>query len=191
MVWIDLETGGLRPEHEILEVGIRVTNRLGDERATFQSVVGHYTYARKHFNRRIMDREAYEMHAKNNLINEVRKASDLVLEDADCGYGRVDVETRALEFLEVAFGGVPAERIPMAGASVQFDRAALRVQMRRLHNWFHYRQYDVSTLLQFGAMVGHQPDETVQRRGYHRAIPDIEDEISVHRWATKTLIAQV
>lgn len=191
MVWIDLETCGLRPEDRILEVGIKVTNRHGDEKATFQSVVGYGDFMTASWlNEQNLGATVHRMHMHSGLIDEVLVASAWVANEPHCGFSRTDTETRALQFLTDVFGGSPDAPVSMAGASVQFDRAALRAQMMRLHNWFHYRQYDVSTLIQLGKLAGHELDESVQKRGIHRAIPDIEDEISVHQWAMSTLVAQ-
>jgi oligoribonuclease len=193
MVWIDLETCGLRAEDRILEIGIKVTNRYGDEAGSFSSVVGYSdAMVSGHWlSDKALGPVVHEMHTKNGLIDEVLAYSAMVATNPSCGRSRTDVESRALDFLWDAFKGLPEPQIPMAGASVQFDRAALRVQMPRLHNWFHYRQYDVSTVLGLASMSGHQPDETVQRRGIHRALPDIDDEITVHKWAMSKLVAKV
>ncbi|MEU4066692.1 hypothetical protein AB0F25_30640 [Streptomyces wedmorensis] len=193
MVWVDLETCGLLPEDRVLEIGIQVTNRHGDERSTFQSVVGYADFVLSDFTElgpRGLSPVVHEMHTKNGLLDEVREASIITANQPRAGFARVDVETRAIDFLTMNFGYLDVG-LPMAGASVQFDRGVLNVQMRRLHNWFHYRQYDVSTLLQLGDMTGNTPDESVQRRGFHRSVPDIEDEISVHRWAMQRLVTQV
>jgi oligoribonuclease len=193
MVWIDLETCGLRPEDRILELGLKVTNRHGDEAGAFTSVVGYSDamVSGEWLSDKALGPVVYEMHTRNGLIDEVLVASSMVANNNRCGYSRTDVESRALDFLWEAFNGYPEPSLPMAGASVQFDRAALRSQMARLHNWFHYRQYDVSTVLGLAAMSGHVPDETVLKRSIHRALPDIDDEISVHRWAMSKLVARV
>ncbi|MFD8340590.1 hypothetical protein ACFV42_49645 [Streptomyces solisilvae] len=193
MVWIDLETTGLRPEDRILEVGLKVTNRWGDEAGRFACVVGYSdAMVSGHWlSDKALGPVVHAMHTKNGLIDEVLAHSARVANNPRCGRARPDVETRALEFLMEVFGGMPDHRFPMAGASVQFDRAALRVQMPRLHNWFHYRQYDVSTILGLATMSGHHPDDTVRKRDIHRAIPDIEDEITVHKWAMSNLVARV
>lgn len=193
MVWIDLESCGLHPEDRALEIGIRVTNRHGDERSTFQSVIGYADYVLSDFTELSpggLIPPVHEMHTRNGLLDEVREASILTADQPRSGFAKVDVETRALDFLADNFGNLDVG-LPMAGASVQFDRRVLNVQMRRLHNWFHYRHYDVSTLLQLGGMSGREPDESVQRRRIHRSVPDIEDEVSVHRWAMRKLVAQV
>lgn len=193
MVWIDLETCGLRAEDRILEVGIKVTNRYGDEAGAFSSVVGYSdAMVSGHWlSDKALGPVVHKMHTDNGLIDEVLAYSAKVAVNPRCGRSRTDVESRALDFLWDVFNGLPEPQLPMAGASVQFDRAALRAQMPRLHNWFHYRQYDVSTVLGLAGLSGIQPDETVQKRSIHRAIPDIDDEITVHRWAMNKLVARV
>lgn len=192
MVWIDLETCGLKPEDRILEVGVKVTNRHGDERASFSSVVGYgdAMVSGEWLSEQSLGPVVHKMHTENGLINEVLIHSSYVANYPGCAFSRPEVETRSLNFLWEVFGGQPEPLMHMAGASVQFDRATLKRQMPRLHNWFHYRQYDVSTVLTLASMSGNLVDETVQRRGIHRALPDIDDEISVHRWAMRNLVVR-
>lgn len=193
MVWVDLETCGLRPEDRILELGLKVTNRHGDEAAVFSSVIGYSDamVSGEWLSDKALGPTVHKMHTDNGLIDEVLAFSAMVASNPRCGRSRTDVESVALDFLWDVFGNYPEPPLPMAGASVQFDRAALRKQMPRLHNWFHYRQYDVSTVLALAKMSGHQPDETVVKRGVHRALPDIEDEITVHKWAMSKLVVPV
>lgn len=180
MVWIDLETTGLSSSSPILEVGIVVTNRDGDEHARFHRLVGYSQPGLLHPQRM----EAFDMHSKNGLIGDALTVfAHVEQHSGHSSHTRVNVEAEALAFLNDIFG-TEADRgghkLHMCGASVQFDRAALKAQMPRLEAWFHYRQYDVSTLLHLAEIKGVQPDISPRRE--HRSIPDVLDEIEVHRW---------
>lgn len=187
MVWIDVESLGLDPDLDpIIELGIIVTDKLGSERARFQRIIGSYAISSRLYPD-TMAAAVFEMHTKSGLIREVRGACDEVrFDEYASSHRRSRVEQDALNFLADHFPDAN-KSVYMAGASVQFDRAMLLRQMPTLHNWFHYRQHDVSTILSLMSMAGVQPDESVTSRKIHRSIPDCEDEISVHAWAMRVL----
>ncbi len=66
---------------------------------------------------------------------------------------------------------------PMCGASVHFDRALLRRRAPSLHDVFHYRNFDVSSLRMAAELAGLEVPE--RKRGLHRALPDLEDSIAL------------
>lgn len=186
MVWADLETLGLNDRtHPIIEAGLIVTNRRGVERARISRVIGYSTkFILPLIARESLDPVIYEMHSKNGLLEEVEAASGLV----DLGhqqYRRPEVERELIEWLDVVTNG--AQQYAMAGASIHFDRRFLAAQMPRLESWFHYRNYDVSTILALGSLVGRKCE--FKKRSIHRTLPDIEDEIAAHKWAVADLVA--
>lgn len=186
MVWVDLETLGLNDRmHPIIEAGIIVTDKRGVERARISKIIGYSKqFILPKIRQETLDPIIHEMHSNNNLLTEVEAASGLV----DMGhqeYTRPEVERALIEWLDVVTHG--AQRYPMAGASIHFDRRFLAAQMPRLESWFHYRNYDVSTILAFGSLIGRKCE--FQKRSIHRALPDIEDEIAAHQWAWKDLVA--
>lgn len=189
MVWIDVETIGLNQEYDpMIELGLIVTDRFGNERARFQRVIGSHIAIDRLEANEIAD-GVREMHTKNGLFDEVRsmiQANGYHRAFAD-SKDRDAAEYEALQFLFENFGKDSHGTIPMAGASVQFDRGVLFQQMYGLHKWFHYRQYDVSTILSLAQMAEIEPDRTVKKRDLHRSVPDCIDEISVHRWAMSML----
>lgn len=187
LVWVDLETIGLNErEHPIIEAGIIVTDRFGVERARTSSLVGYSkNYLLPRISQENVDPIVYAMHTKNGLFEEVEAACALV----DMGhleYRRPEVERALIEWLDVVTDG--PQKYQMAGASIHYDRRFLSAQMPRLETWFHYRNYDVSTILGLAGMA--KVKCPYQKRNIHRAIPDIEDEIAVQTWAMQNLVVQ-
>lgn len=187
LVWLDLETIGLNErEHPIIESGIIVTDRFGNERSRISRVVGYSkNYMLPRMARENLDPIVYDMHNKNGLFEEVEAACGLV----DMGhheYRRPEVERLLIEWLDVVTEG--SQRYQMAGASIHYDRRFLSAQMPRLESWFHYRNYDVSTILGLAHLA--QVKCPYEKRNIHRAIPDIEDEIAVQTWAMSNLVVQ-
>lgn len=112
---------------------------------------------------------------KRNLPERVRdmhEASGLLASLGDAwGAGKRDyaaVEAEALAFVRQHSPHTPTWKTPLAGANPDFDRRFLRKRMPRLHEAFHYRNFDVRSITQlqdwvFGAAHVESP---------HRALPD-------------------
>lgn len=189
MVWVDIETMGLNKYNPILEVGLKVTDRLGRERLSTSRLVFLANADRKLVEgSRDIDPFVYHMHTKNGLLDEIRNISKPNEEgDFDPRAYKPNVETSLIEWLETFTDR--NTKYSMAGASVHFDRRVLEHQMPRLAEWFFYRNYDVSTLLEAARLAGMKCD--YEKRGIHRALPDIDDEIAVHVWMMKVLSTKV
>lgn len=185
MVWIDLETLGTNEKsHPIVEIGGIVTDRRGEERSRFSSVVGYSSeYLLPRLAPETLAPAVYEMHTKNDLLAEVVVACSQI----DAGHlehRRPEVERQFIEWLDIVTNG--AGQYAMCGASIHFDRRFLAAQMPRLESWFHYRNYDISTIIALGKFVNNKC--TIEKRGIHRALPDCEDEISAQKWAVGDLV---
>jgi len=98
-----------------------------------------------------------EMHTNNGLIEECELDSSS-LESA---------EEKALRFLTRGFTWDPD--VPLGGNGVHFDREFLRRQMPMLHDFLHYRNFDVSSFKQLDKLFGFTPPESGD---IHRALPD-------------------
>lgn len=142
MIWVDVETTGLMEGvDKILEVGIVLTDRFGEWVAGDSWLVGgaNYTEAVK----RGKDHEIVgPMHEMSGLWNEweramLRFSASMMPESRE-----VDI----LEFLHKF--GVKNGKCPMAGATVHFDRKMLAAQFPTLEAFFHYRNFDISTIKQ-------------------------------------------
>ncbi len=160
IIWLDIETTGIDPiDDKILEVCLIITDKDLKVLATKNVVINIEDSLLKKMPSRVV-----EMHTNTNLIEEVRKSS-LKLKEA---------EIELIDFLsKYTKKGV----CPMGGNSVHFDRGFLKNHMLQLHDWFHYRNLDVSSLI----MVFNQwrKDVKIPRTDFiqHRAEGDILNAI--------------
>lgn len=171
LVWIDVETTGLAPGSRILEIALVVTDAdlqpLGP--APARCTIWIQSDEIEH-----MEPVAREMHERSGLLLECRACrSDFVDEHS--------AENWLLQRLVDL--GVESCRSPLAGSSVAFDRSVLAERMPALAAYLHYRSIDVSTLIELAARW--RPDLIPRiaelRRCTHRALPDLEDSITVLR----------
>lgn len=101
------------------------------------------------------------MHLKSGLLDECWE-SDVSLRWAE--YRLID-----------AFGLQPTKKPHMAGAGVGFDLSWLRQHMPMFSSLFHYRVFDVNTLMTF---FGEVKDDSATA---HRALQDVERDINLTR----------
>src|SRR5215831_7600719 len=174
-VWIDLETTGLSVlDDQILELGIVITpNNYQGETFSFVELFPLTAYSAERLNRNDFVRN---MHTENDLLQEIAERfpdGDNYEYQAQCEL----TQTEAINWLTTH--GLANGEFEMCGASVHFDRAWLREDMPLLEAWFHYRNFDVSTLKRaceiwyptfYNEMFPEHDD-------MHRAIRDCYDEI--------------
>lgn len=127
-IFTDIETTGLDPStDEIVALGIIIT------RDDFTEV------ARQEW---FLDISHADIENIAPEVLKMHKASGLFDKCYNSGFDIVDVEESAIAFVQV---NCP-EPSPMAGNSIHFDRAFLKVCMPDLEKTYHYRNFDVSTL---------------------------------------------
>jgi len=130
LVWIDLEMTGLDPDRcRILEIATAVTDGELSVLAEGPSLVLHATEE----DLRTLSDWSREHLGASGLLDRVRASP----------VGAAEAEERTLAFLRQHCSPRTA---PLCGNSVHTDRAFLGRQMRTLHDFFHYRNVDVSTL---------------------------------------------
>lgn len=172
IVWLDLETTGLdRTCDVILEVGLIVTDPLGEELMRASTLVHEYSLEIALMN---CDKFVLDMHTKSGLIEELNHAPSVIRPQ--------EAESVIIAWLEE---GVRLEKgvHPLAGSTINFDRGFLESRMPTLFNWFHYRNIDVTTLKNICKMVNPRVYEaTPPKREQHRAIPDLEETIEVYKF---------
>lgn len=168
-VFVDLETTGLDPNTcDILEVGILVVDKRFNTLATFQEVA--FFDFDKH--RGSIPQVVQEMHHLNGLWDECKNSQRSLRQ----------VELDALSFLEG--GEWMNERL--SGSTINFDRSFLARHMPQLHEAFHYRNYDVSTLKGlFEKYDWPKPNPAADTE--HRALPDCYDSMVYLRGYTQKI----
>lgn len=170
LYWIDVETTGL--EGRILEIGVlrtRADLRVIDH---FWSLVGPPLSKDELAE---LPPVVLDMHTKNGLINDLSAAQGL--------FGAADVDNRLHWWLmERGRGGDPKY---LAGSSVHFDVARMKVDLPRSAASFHYRLADVSALREFVRRWAPQHTKAIEelpQEKAHRVMPDLTDSLTLARY---------
>lgn len=163
IAWVDVETTGLDPGlGHLLEVGILLTDDSLREIDRVSELVLPPRDARAK-----MESKVAEMHDHNGLWQEVKSV----------GLHQFTAEYALSRWLGSRIENDLDRKPVMAGSSVHFDRAWLRVHMPVLENLFHYRNLDVSTLKETNRRFKFT-SEWHGDRNIHRSLPDLEDSIA-------------
>ncbi|SHE20591.1 oligoribonuclease [methanotrophic endosymbiont of Bathymodiolus puteoserpentis (Logatchev)] len=161
LIWIDLEMTGLDPDNDlIIEIATVVTDKYLNVLATGPVLAVHQSDTAL----AAMDDWNQEHHSKSGLIERV-KASPV--NDAQA-------EQQTIEFLKQ---WVPAATSPMCGNSIGQDRRFLYRRMRKLEEFFHYRNLDVSTLKELAARWAPEVKESFKKKETHEALQDVIESI--------------
>jgi oligoribonuclease len=177
-VFLDLETTGLDPKTDlILEAAFAIVDdefEIIDERV-FVFPASSWT------DRRLNDADpvVIDMHTGNHLFADMAK---LAAEGNAMSYNyyRGCLEAEVLNWF--AMCGLEPNTVEMAGSSVHFDRAFLKVGMPALEEWFHYRNWDTSTLKRAAwrfAPEWYMRNPSFEYESSHRALPDVRASIHV------------
>lgn len=161
LIWLDLEMTGLEPSrHQIIEIATIVTDDELNILAEGPNLVIH---ADEDALSR-MDEWCVNMFGKNGLTEKV-KASQVTLAEA---------ERQTLEFLSrYADKGA----VPLCGNSIHQDRRFLEPQMPELHDFFHYRNLDVSTIKEL-TRRWYKDLNPFEKKEAHTALSDIRESIA-------------
>lgn len=187
-VWVDCESTGLDADSPILELALVATdgdlNEIGDPyRSLVQPDSFHWAHCWLSALEGNPTAQAFtiapvvvEMHRDSGLTDALALSwRTHTLPDP------AQVECAAQEWLDVTVGD---RVLPLAGVSLRgADRIWLAAQMPDLHNRFHYRSLDVTTVRLLAerwrpALFLMEPDGVKA----HRALPDVRDSINLLRW---------
>ena len=160
LVWIDLEMTGLDPdENTIIEIATIVTESdlsIVAEGPSFAIDVGKEELAK-------MDNWNVKHHSENGLLDRIQ--SD--------GVSMENAERQTLEFLKEHCS--PGQS-PLCGNTIGQDRRFLRRYMPELHDFFHYRSVDV-TSIKILARSWYPEVGKWRKNSGHRALDDIRGSI--------------
>lgn len=176
-VWIDLETTGLEPKGGlILEAAVVLTDaqlRLID---SINIVVPHKMSTLN----AALDDFTMKMHTDNGLIKDIAHLNRFGNETGDIAHTILDSEI--VGFLQSHDVG----KIPMCGSSVAFDRNWVNEHLTMTAQAFHYRNIDVSSMLEAIARINpHMIPNVPQIGTAHRAMGDIQTTIETLRVIAK------
>lgn len=162
LIWIDLEMTGLDLSRErIIEIATLITDSELNELA-----VGPELAVRQQEALLLgMDDWNMRTHKESGLYQRVQKSE--VTEQL--------AEQKTLHFLR---DWVPPNSSPMCGNSICTDRQFLAKYMPELHDFFHYRHIDVSTLKELAQRWAPAIKEGFRKESRHRALEDIRDSIA-------------
>lgn len=166
LVWIDLEMTGLDPEHDtILEIATIVTDGQLNLIAEGPVIAVHHSDEVLEN----MNEWCIKTHGASGLTERVRQSA----------INLAEAEKLTLEFLKPH---VDAGSSPMCGNSIGQDRRFLNRFMPELHNFFHYRNIDVSTLKELARRWKPEIMDGFTKKGTHLALEDIRESIEELRY---------
>jgi oligoribonuclease len=168
LAWLDLETTGTSATDDaILELGLVITPMPEEGEKPDLGILGKSSWVIKP-SRPVsitdIDPYVWNMHTESGLWQESLEA-ELTLDEA---------VFEMVCFLESWL----AEGSPLCGNSIHFDRKFLASQARSLHDRFHYRNLDVSSIKNM--VLHHFPHVPEYAPGTkpHRVLSDLENSIS-------------
>lgn len=162
LIWVDLEMTGLEPDrYRIIEIATIVTD--ADLNVLAEGPVMAVHQADSFL--ADMDEWCTTTHGGSGLTERVRSSQ----------ISEAEAERQTLEFLAPY---VAAGCSPMCGNSIGQDRRFLVKYMPKLHDYFHYRNVDVSTIKELARRWRPELLDNFTKKGTHLAIDDIRESIA-------------
>ncbi len=172
LVWIDLEMTGLYPATDrILEVATIITD--GDLNIIKEGPVLAVNQSEEILTG--MNEWCTETHNKTGLVKRVMESK----------ISEKKAEEETLRFLKKHLN---AGESPMCGNTIYQDRRFLARYMPTLHDFFHYRNIDVSTLKELARRWKPTVLNGIKKEGTHKALDDIRESVEEMRHYRKHFI---
>lgn len=172
LIWVDLEMTGLDPDKDrVIEIATIVTDGQLNEIAQGPVLAIHQS----HEVLGSMGEWCVKTHNQTGLTERVRQST----------VREREAEEQTLAFLQKH---VDAGASPMCSNSIGQDRRFLYQYMRKLHDFFHYRNIDVSTLKELANRWRPELLSGLTKQGSHQALDDIKESIMEMRYYKKHFI---
>ena len=166
LIWIDLEMTGLEPDTDlILEIATIVTDGQLNQIAEGPVIAIHESDDVLSN----MNEWCIKTHGQTGLTERVRQSTISLAE----------AERMTLDFLK---DHIEPGISPMCGNSIGQDRRFLHRYMPELHDFFHYRNIDVSTLKELARRWKPAIMDGFNKNGTHLALEDIRESIEELRY---------
>jgi len=162
LVWLDLEMTGLEPDRDvILEIATIVTD--GE-----LNILAEGPCLAIHQSNEILDNMdpwCVEQHGKSGLTQRCR----------DSRVTELDAQARTLEFLSQ---WCASGKSPLCGNTIGQDRRFLVKYMPRLHDFFHYRSIDVSSIKELVQRWYPDAKYVYSKNKQHLSLEDVKESIA-------------
>lgn len=178
ILWCDIETTGRDATTGlVLEVGLRLTDWYGAEIRRWTSIIWDYRWRATLAANPLV----WDMHTESGLIADLTRIESLPSIRRNLYLDR-NVIPRALDWLtRYASDGPHDGKFPMAGNSLSgVDRPFLKRYAPEIHDFFSYRNLDVSSIREACRIVNpplHAREPQVEKA--HRPQDDIDNSITL------------
>lgn len=161
LIWIDLEMTGLNPNQDrIIEIATLITDKDLNILAEGPMMAIHQPQS-------LLDNMGDWCTSHHGQSGLTKRVQESCITD-------VEAQAETLAFLQQ---WIPKGVSPMCGNSIGQDRRFLVKFMPQLHDYFHYRNVDVSTLKELAKRWKPQIMEGFIKQNKHLALDDIKDSI--------------
>ncbi len=165
LIWIDLEMTGLDTDNDlIIEIATIITDPQLDILAEGPVIAIHQSNDILD----AMDEWNTTQHTNSGLVDRIKNSQ----------YTVQDAENKTLEFVQKF---VTERSSPMCGNSICQDRRFMHRLMPTLEKYFHYRNFDVSTVKE-AVKRWYSNGPEFKKESSHLAMDDIRDSINEMRF---------